>query len=80
MAEEWHDADEVVEAQEGTEDEAATRAAEERQADAAGDVIEQSGDADLAGTEEAAAWTPGRSTGDTGSGGPGSSSQKSSGG
>ena len=61
MAEEWHDADEVVEAQEGTEDEAVTRAAEHGKADAEG-VLEQSGDASLEGTDEAAAWTPGRST------------------
>jgi hypothetical protein len=61
MTEEWHEADDVVEAQEGTEDEAATRAAEHGKADAEG-VLEQSGDASLAGSEEAAAWTPGRST------------------
>jgi hypothetical protein len=62
MAEEWHDADEVVEAQEGTEDEAATRAAEHGTADAEG-VLEQSGDAGLQGTREGAAWTPGSEEG-----------------
>jgi hypothetical protein len=62
MAEEWHDADEVVEAQEGTEDEAATRAAEHGKADAEG-VLEQSGDAGLQGTREGAAWTPGSEEG-----------------
>ena len=63
MAEEWHDADEVVEAQEGTEDEAATRAAEHGgKADAEG-VLEQSGDAGLQGTREGSAWTPGSEEG-----------------
>ena len=51
----------VVEAQEGTEDEAATRAAEHGKADAEG-VLEQSGDAGMQGSEEAAAWTPGSDT------------------
>jgi hypothetical protein len=39
------------------------RASEHGKADAAG-VLEQVDDAELAGSEEAAAWTPGRSTED----------------
>src|SRR4051812_7766381 len=61
VTEEWHEADDVIEAQEATEDEAATRAAEHGKADAEG-VLEQSGDAGLQGTEEGAAWTPGSDT------------------
>jgi hypothetical protein len=58
MSEEWRDADELVDEQEAIEDDALTRAAEHGEAEGRG-VVAQDGDAALAGSEEAAAWTPG---------------------
>jgi hypothetical protein len=53
----WHDADAVVEAEEGTETDTLA-AAGERPRDELLD-ISQGGDDSIAGTAEAAAWTPG---------------------
>ena len=56
-SEDWHDADAVVEAQEGTETDTLAEARKRNRDDLLD--ITQSGDDAIAGTAEAAAWTPG---------------------